>query len=266
MRFIQKSCCSVILFFLTFVLMHGVVEAEESYGWGFKKNDEHELPDVGKYEAILDKHDAYFADKTGEKTIYLTFDNGYEQGYTGKILDVLKKKDVPATFFVTGQYVESEPELIKRMADEGHIIGNHTYHHPDLTKVSKKSMRKELENLEKAVRETSGQKEMKYLRAPSGTFNEQTLKWTDDLGYIDIFWSLAFVDWNTDKQSGWKYAYDQMMDQVHPGAIVLLHTVSSDNAKALSHVIDDLEKEGYTFKSLDDMVMKDKLPEALYGF
>lgn len=266
MRFIQKSSCIMILLLFTFTSIHGVAEAEGSYGWGFKKNDQHELPDVGKYDAILDKYDAYYADKSGKKNIYLTFDNGYEQGYTGKILDVLKKNDVPATFFVTGQYVESEPDLVKRMADEGHIIGNHTYHHPDLTKESKEDMQDELDGVEKAVRKVSSQKEMKYLRPPSGTFSEKTLERAKDLGYIDIFWSLAFVDWNTDNQSGWKYAYDQMMDQIHPGAIVLLHTVSKDNAEALSHVINDLKEKGYTFKSLDDMVIQDKMPRALYGF
>jgi len=266
MRFIQKVCCVMMLLFLTFASVQGVAEAKSSYGWGFKKNDNHELPDVGKYEVILEGHHAYYADKSGEKNIYLTFDNGYEQGYTGKILDVLKENDVPATFFVTGQYVEEEPELIKRMAADGHIIGNHTYHHPDLTEISKESMKKELNSVEEAVAEVSSQKQMQYLRAPSGTFNEQSLKWADELGYIDIFWSLAFVDWNTDKQSGWEYAYEQITDQIHPGAIILLHTVSSDNAEALSHVITDLKKEGYTFKSLDDMVIKDMMPEGLYGF
>src|SRR5699024_10765273 len=131
-------------------------------------------------------HDAYYADASDEKNIYLTFDNGYEQGYTDDILDVLKKHDVPATFFVTGQYVESEPDLVKRMADDGHIIGNHTYHHPDLTNISKDSMQEELESLEEAVAKVSDQKEMKYLRPPKGTFNKETLTWANDLGYIDI--------------------------------------------------------------------------------
>lgn len=266
MHLTHKVGSIIILFFLVIASIQGVAEANNSYGWGFKKNDQHKIPDVGRYRTILDTYDAYYADKSGEKVIYLTFDNGYEQGYTGKILDVLKKNDVPATFFVTGHYVKSEPELVKRMADEGHIIGNHTNHHPDLTTISKDTMKKELRDLEKAVAAVSSQKEMKYLRPPKGTFNEQTLNWANELGYIHIFWSLAFIDWNTDKQSGWKYAYEQMMEQIHPGAIALLHTVSSDNAEALSHVITSLKKEGYSFRSLDELVMKDMMPKGLIGF
>lgn len=266
MQLIAKSCCTVALFLLIITLGQEVAIAKDTFGWGYKKNDQHKIPDVGKYEAILQEYNAYYADKSGDKVLYLTFDNGYEEGYTGKVLDVLKKKEVPATFFVTGHYVESEPDLVKRMVDEGHIIGNHSYHHPDLTVLSNASMQKELEDLEKEVGKISDQKEMKYLRPPKGTFNKDSLEWAADLGYIHIFWSLAFIDWNTGKQSGWKYAYDQIMDQIHPGAIILLHTVSSDNAEALSHVITDLKKEGYTFKSLDDMVMDDMVPQHLYGF
>lgn len=266
MQLIIRRCCIITLFFLIVTSGQAVAEAKSGFGWGFKKNDEHEIPDVGKYDAILDKYNAYYADKSGEKVLYLTFDNGYEEGYTGKVLDVLKKKDVPATFFVTGHYVESEPDLVKRMVDDGHIVGNHSYNHPDLTVLSNDSMQKELEDLEKEVGKVSDQKEMKYLRPPKGTFNKESLKWASDLGYIHIFWSLAFIDWDTDKQSGWEYAYDQIMDQIHPGGIILLHTVSSDNAEALSHVITDLKKEGYTFKSLDDMVMDDMVSKELYGF
>ncbi|GAA0419549.1 MAG: delta-lactam-biosynthetic de-N-acetylase [Bacillota bacterium] len=235
------------------------------YGWGYKKNSDHKLPDIGEYQDMLKKYGAYYADNTGEKTIYLTFDNGYEQGYTDNILNVLKKQQVPATFFVTGHYVESEPDLVKRMVDEGHIVGNHSYHHPDFSIMDKEAIKEELETLEDAVAEVSDQKEIKYLRPPRGMFNENTLKWSKELGYIHIFWSLAFKDWETKKQKGWKYAFEQTMDQVHPGAIILLHTVSSDNAEALDRIITELKKQGYRFKSLDDLVLKDQLPKAIYG-
>ncbi len=251
--------------FMFFAFSISVHPAAASYGWGYKKNDEHKIPDVGKYKEILDQYGAYYADHSGEKTIYLTFDNGYEQGHTAKVLDVLKEENVPAAFFVTGHYVKSAPELVKRMADENHIIGNHSYHHPDFTTLTKDKMKKELEDLQKDVAKVSAQKHMQYMRPPKGVFNEQTLKWSNTLGYTHIFWSLAFSDWNTDKQKGWKYAYDQVMDQVHPGAIILLHAVSSDNAEALSHMIKELRKQGYQFKSLDDLVMKDKVPGVLLG-
>lgn len=251
---------------LTFSLFHVASVEAEGYGWGYKKNSDHTLPYIGKYEEMLEKYSAYYADKSGEKNIYLTFDNGYEEGYTDDILDVLKKKEVPATFFVTGHYVKSEPDLVKRMVDEGHIIGNHSYHHPDFSVISKESMKKELEDLEKAVAEVSEQDNLKYLRPPRGIFNEQTLDWSYELGYLHIFWSLAFIDWETSKQKGWEYAFNQIMDQIHPGAIILLHTVSSDNAQALERLITELHKQGYAFKSLDDLVLEDKLPEAVYGY
>lgn len=260
----KKIIGLVTLTFLIFFYINPGSITASGYGWGYKKSTNHELPDIGKYKQLLDKYGAYYADDSGEKNVYLTFDNGYEQGYTGKILDTLKKENVPATFFVTGYYVESKPDLIKRMVNEGHIIGNHSYHHPDFSIISKKTMKKELETLEDAVAEISDQKHMKYLRPPQGTFNEQTLEWANELGYIHIFWSLAFTDWNTSKQKGEKHAYEQVMKQIHPGAIALLHTVSSDNAEALPRIINELKEKGYTFKSLDDLVLKDMLPEFTY--
>lgn len=235
-----------------------------AYGWGYKKNLKHEIPEIGEYRAILEKYNAFYVDESGEPVVYLTFDNGYEQGFTEDILNVLKKEEVPATFFVTGHYVEEEPELIRQMVEEGHIIGNHSYTHPDFTRLSKQEVKKELASLEEAVAAISDQKELKYLRPPRGTFNEKTLAWAEELGYIHVFWSLAFKDWITDDQKGWKYAYDQIMQQIHPGAIILLHTVSSDNATALEKVIQDLKKEGYQFKNLDDLLWKNTLNDVLY--
>lgn len=252
---------SILAFFLAFFIHTNQAHAL-GYGWGYKKNSDHQIPDIGKYHEMLKKYGAYYVDYSGEKVLYLTFDNGYEQGYTEGILDVLKEESVPATFFVTGHYVKSEPKLVKRMVDEGHIIGNHSYHHPDFSIMSKKAIKEELEALEQAVAHISDQKNLKYLRPPRGIFNEQSLKWSNELGYIHIFWSLAFNDWNTNQQKGWQYAYDQMMEQIHPGAIVLLHTVSSDNAEALPNVISELKKQGYEFKSLDDLVFKD----MIHGF
>lgn len=214
---------------------------------------------------MLDKYGGYYADESGDKVVYLTFDNGYEEGYTDDILDVLKEEDVPAAFFVTGHYVDSEPELVKRMVDEGHIVGNHSYTHPDLTTVTKDTMKKELESVQEQVAAISDQKQLTYMRPPKGAFNEQSMKWANELGYTHIFWSLAFVDWNTDAQKGGDYAFDQIMKQMHPGAIVLMHTVSSDNADALSKLIRELKEQGYQFKSLDDLVLKDTLPEGILG-
>lgn len=235
----------------------------DAYGWGYKKNTNGKAPEIGVYEEMLKTYGAYYIDDSGEKNIYLTFDNGYEEGYTPSILDVLKKENVPALFFVTGHYVESRPDLVKRMVDEGHIIGNHSYHHPDFSILSKDAIKTEVEDLEDKVAEITDQKELKYLRPPRGIFNEKTLEWTNDLGYIHVFWSLAFKDWETGNQKGWQYAFDEVMEQIHPGAIILLHTVSKDNAEALEALIKELRAQGYTFKSLDELVLKDQLPEAL---
>jgi len=234
-----------------------------SYGWGYKKNYENKIPDIGKYAQIIEGYPAYYIDDSGEKVIYFTFDNGYEMGYTEKILDVLQQEKVPATFFLTGHYIDEEPELVKRMVDDGHIIGNHSNNHPDFTTLSKEKMKIELETLEEKVKEVADQDEFIYFRPPRGTFNEQTLAWLDELGYVHVFWSVAFKDWIADEEKGWRYAYDQIMKQVHPGAIILLHTVSPDNANALERVIQDLKKDGYSFKSLDDLMLKKTLPDIL---
>lgn len=241
-------------------------ESPVSYGWGFVKSKDGSIPEVGKYQQLLDEYHGYYLDGSGEKTVYITFDNGYEQGYTGDILDVLKKHEVPAAFFITGHYVSSAPDLVKRMVDEGHIVGNHSYHHPDLTKVSKEKMQQELEMLEDAVADLTDQDDMHYLRAPRGTFSARSLKWSEELGYTNVFWSLAYADWKTGEQKGWQHAYDQVMAQMHPGAVVLLHSVSEDNAVALEKLIIELKKQGYTFRTLDDLVKQDILPKAITQF
>ncbi|WP_181350924.1 delta-lactam-biosynthetic de-N-acetylase [Thalassobacillus sp. CUG 92003] len=252
--------CLIITLMLTVVLPHSVSAA----GWGYKKN-KGELPEVGKYQDMIEKHDGIFADLSGDKVVYLTFDNGYEAGYTPMVLDTLKKKNVPATFFVTGHYLNSAPELVQRMVKEGHIIGNHSWNHPDLTTLSQAKLEEELKRVDEKVAELTAQDSITFLRPPKGTFDDQSLQMTRELGYIHAFWSIAFVDWETDKQKGWEYAYNSVVDQLHPGAVILLHTVAKDNAEALEHLIDELHKQGYTFKSLDHLMMKKLLPFPVYG-
>ncbi|MFC4401514.1 delta-lactam-biosynthetic de-N-acetylase [Gracilibacillus xinjiangensis] len=236
-----------------------------SYGWGYKKATDHEQPDVGKYKEILEKYNSFYVDTSGDKHVYLTFDNGYEAGFTEQILDVLKEENVPATFFLTGHYVDDKPDLVKRMLSEGHIIGNHSDTHRDFTKLSKEELKEDIEILSNKLKKVSNKAVVQYVRPPKGTFNEQSLQWANELGYTHVFWSLAFVDWNEGQEKGWQYAYNQVIDQIHPGAIVLMHTVSKDNADALAPIIKELKKQGYEFKSLDDLMMKQLLPEALIG-
>src|SRR5690625_2850538 len=252
---------SIYILIITILMLLAAFDTVYSYGWGYKKNYQNKLPEVGKFGDILEKYDAVYADLTADKEIYLTFDNGYEEGYTERVLDILKQEKVPATFFVTGHYAKTAPELVNRMVEDGHIIGNHSYYHPDFTTMSKGEIKQELDMLEREVAEVSDQKEMMYVRPPRGTFNENTLKWTGELGYIHVFWSVAFKDWETNNHKGWKYAYDPITEQIHPGAILLLHTVSEDNAEALEKVITQLKKEGYTFKSLDHLMKKQLFKE-----
>ncbi|ASF38388.1 delta-lactam-biosynthetic de-N-acetylase [Halobacillus halophilus] len=251
-----KYMLSLLVAF-TFLLQPLSIQAE---GWGYKKSNNGEAPDVGRYGPMLEKEDGFYVDSSGAPVIYLTFDNGYEQGYTGKVLDILKEKEVPATFFVTGHYIQSAPDLLKRMANEGHLIGNHSWSHPDFTKVSKEQMKEELDKVNQEVKKLTDQETMTFVRPPRGTFNEQTLKWAKEFGYTHAFWSLAFKDWETNNQKGWEYAYHSVLDQIHPGAVILLHTVSQDNAEALEQLIDELRKRGYHFGSLNDLMVKKLLP------
>ncbi len=226
------------------------------YHFGFKKSVNGKLPSIDEegFKEILNKHDSLFLGNTERKDLYLTFDNGYENGLTSAILDVLKAKQVPAAFFVTGHYVKEEPQLLKRMVDEGHIVGNHSWSHPDMSQLNETQIASELDRVDEQVQRITGQKKMQYLRPPRGIFNERVLAASRKLGYRSVFWSIAYKDWDVNAQRGAGYAFDQVMKQLHPGAILLLHSVSRDNAEALGSIIDKAREQGYTFRSLDELV------------
>ncbi|WP_018923381.1 delta-lactam-biosynthetic de-N-acetylase [Salsuginibacillus kocurii] len=254
--FIMIGISLFLVMFLTYD-----VAADPVYNWNFKPAENNEPPTTEPhYEKLLEKYGGFYKGPANEKNIYLTFDNGYENGYTEDVLDVLKEKNVPAAFFVTGHYISEEGELIQRMVDEGHTVGNHSWHHPSLPEVSDERLKRELGEIDEYYQDLTGDKEgVKYVRPPRGTFNERTLRMIEELGYTTIFWSFAYVDWNIDRQKGADYAYHQIMRRVHPGAVMLLHSVSSDNAEALERVITDLENDGYTFRSLDELAAKEDL-------
>ncbi len=254
----RNSIIIITIFLLVGIFLLIPVTANNTYHFGFKKSKDGNPASIAQegYLNILKKYDAIFLGDTNKKELYLTFDNGYENGYTNKILDILKEKEVPATFFVTGHYVSSQPELIIRMFSDGHIIGNHSWSHPDMTKISDAQIEKELNNVYNEVFKLTGQLEMKYLRTPKGIFNEQSLAVSKKLDYTNVFWSIAYVDWDRNKQRGGKYAFDKVTSQLHSGAVILLHTVSKDNVDALSDIIDYAREQGYEFKSLDEMVIK----------
>ncbi|MBD2846920.1 delta-lactam-biosynthetic de-N-acetylase [Paenibacillus sp. IB182496] len=223
------------------------------YHFGFKKSRAGQPASIEQegFKSLLERHGAIFKGDGSRKDLYLTFDNGYENGYTATILDVLQERQVPATFFVTGHYVKDQPELLRRMAREGHLIGNHSWSHPDMTTIGDARIREELAKVQQAVQEVTGQREMRYLRPPRGIFSDRSLAVSHAAGYTNVFWSVAYKDWDTKQQKGGQYAYDNVVAQLHPGAVILLHAVSKDNAEALGRIIEEARRQGYEFRSLD---------------
>jgi peptidoglycan-N-acetylmuramic acid deacetylase len=250
----------IIVYILTFFLVFPSTTFAYSnapHGWGIVPAKNETPPDAGEQlNKLLSNTGSVYLGDTTKKDVYLTFDNGYENGFTPKFLDVLKKHGVHGTFFITGHYIKENPELVKRMVNEGHIVGNHSWSHPDMTTIGDQKIIEELEQVKMAYQELTGKTEMKYFRPARGVFSERTLKLVNKQGYENIFWSLAYVDWKVDQQRGWKYAYDNVMKMIHPGAVILMHTVSKDNAEAMDAIITGLHKRGYQFKSLDDLMME----------
>ena len=202
----------------------------------------------------LAKYDAYYLGDTSKKVIYLTFDCGYENGYTEQILDALKKHNAPAAFFVVGNMIETAPDIVRRMAAEGHIVGNHTYHHPNMSAISDQAaFQKELDSLAALYKETVGQDLPMYYRPPQGKYSTENLKQAQALGYKTVFWSLAYVDWYVDKQPTAEQAYAKLLPRIHDGAIVLLHSTSKTNAEILDDLLTKWEEMGYSFASLEDL-------------
>jgi len=222
------------------------------YSWYFKRTDKHSPPTTEPEFLQMLKGKGYFIGDTSKKQIYLTFDEGYENGYTAQILDTLKANNVKAAFFITGHYVEKNPDLVKRMAAEGHIIGNHSNTHPSMPSVSNEEIIKELDTVEKQVEKLTGQK-MHYFRPPRGEFNQRVLDAAFREGYKTIFWSMAYRDWVVNEQPGKEAAFNFVTNNIHNGAIILLHAVSKSNAEALDSIIKELKERGYTFAGLDQL-------------
>ena len=231
------------------------VPASAEGNWGLSFQEEGKTPVGNATFEELAKYDAFYAEQTEEKHIYLTFDVGYENGNTASILDTLKKHNVSATFFVVGTYIESDPELVKRMAEEGHIVGNHTWHHPDMSQIAAMdAFKKELEDVENAYLEVTGEEMTKFYRPPQGKYSEANLKMAQELEYKTFFWSLAYVDWYDDNQPTKEEAFDKLLGRIHPGAIVLLHSTSDTNALILDELIQKWEEMGYTIRSLTELL------------
>ncbi len=222
------------------------------YGWGFRNNNDHTPPEIGKYKEEIANTDAFYIGDSLKHNIYLTFDAGYDNGNLASILDILQEKEVQATFFITGDFLNRCSDLVKRIANEGHLVGNHTWHHYNITKLNKQELEKEIKQVEDKYYEITNKEINHFFRPPEGEFNHQSLENVKAIGYKTIFWSLAYKDWDTKHQHGKDYAYNSVMNKIHNGAIILMHTVSTDNKEALPYIIDELRNQGYIFSSLND--------------
>ena len=237
---------------VAFTVFSGSVLETGSWGLSFRQSGTPPLGNAGADQ--LRQYDAAYIGDTTQPRIYLTFDAGYENGCTTKILDVLKQQEVPAAFFLVGHYIEKNADLVRRMAEEGHIVANHTMHHYDMSKLTKKeAFAKELQDLEDLYKETTGREMPKYYRPPQGIYSEENLKMAQELEYKTVFWSLAYVDWNKDAQPKPEEAYAKLLPRTHNGAVVLLHSTSQTNADILEELITKWKDMGYTFGTIAEL-------------
>ena len=233
--------------------------SDEVFSWYCMRNKEHMQPGVDANMSFIEKYDGYYVDKkhsdsSEEKVVYLTFDAGYENGNIEKILDVMKEEKVTGAFFILGNLIKKEPELVRRMADEGHIVANHTASHKDMTKIdSIEEFSAELKALDSLYEEATGKQLSRYYRPPEGKFDERSLNFAQSLGYKTVFWSFAYADWDNQKQPSAESAKAKIFDNIHNGAVILLHPTSATNAEIMSDVIKALKADGYRFGTLDEL-------------
>ena len=226
----------------------------ETGAWGLSFQTEGQPPVGPAGDKQLYPYDAAYLGDTTQKVLYLTFDSGYENGSTEKILDTLKKHNAPAAFFLVGNYIERNADLVRRMVEEGHIVGNHTMHHLDMSKLSdKEAFTKELQDLEKLFKETTGKDLPKFYRPPQGIYSQENLQMAKELGYKTVFWSLAYVDWKNDAQPTREQAFEKLLPRTHNGAVVLLHSTSKTNAEILDELLTKWESAGYRFAPINEL-------------
>lgn len=223
-----------------------------SWGLSFRQEGAAPIGNAGMDQ--LRRYDAAYLGDTTQKVLYLTFDAGYENGCTEKILDILKAHDVKAAFFLVGNYIERNADLVRRMVEEGHTVGNHTMHHYDMSKISDKdTFTKELGDLEALYQETTGQELPKFYRPPQGIYSEENLRMAQELGYKTVFWSLAYVDWKNDAQPDPAASIEKLLKRTHNGAVILLHSTSKTNEQILDTLLTRWEAEGYTFAPIGEL-------------
>ncbi len=235
----------ILIVFMAFLLLVSLAPSVDASGWGFKKNDDHTTPEIGSYQKMIEDTNSYYIGDATKKKVYLTFDAGYDNGNLQTILDTLAIKKVHATFFVTGDFINRFGDLTLEMMLDGHVIANHSYSHRGITSLSKDELKADLERLEHTYEKLTLSTMPKLFRPPEGTFDRTSLLYLKELGYKTVFWSIAFKDWEENKQNGKLYSYNSVVDNLHNGAIILMHTVSSSNAEALGDIIDEIKRQGY---------------------
>ncbi|MCL2198670.1 MAG: polysaccharide deacetylase family protein [Defluviitaleaceae bacterium] len=243
----KKFICTLV----GIILFSNVVIAES---WGVYFPKDGGRPETNATAEHLLQYDAYFMGNEDEKVLYLTFDAGYETDLTAGILDILKKQEVPAAFFLVGTYIRDYPQLVTRMVEEGHIVANHTMTHPDMSKIAnKEDFAKELSQVEEIYKNLTGEEIPKFYRPPRGVYSEKNLEHAKELGYKTMFWSTAYKDWERDNQPSREEAFSKLIPRTHPGAIILLHNVSQTNADILDELLTKYKEMGYRFESLYDL-------------
>lgn len=256
---LYRQLAAVLLCMTAFVFCVGAVN-DPAIGWYFKKNDDHTLPSLDAGLSYITEYDGYYADtrvSDDDPVIYLTFDAGYENGNVAKILDVLEEHNAKGTFFVLSHLIDAEPDLVRRMADGGHLVCNHTATHPDLTAVSDEQFRHELSALAASYEACVGREMPLYFRPPEGKFNRRVLSLAREMGYKTIFWSLAYADWDNGKQPNPEAAKKLLLDHTHNGMVLLLHPTSATNAAILDDLMNAWEEMGYRFGTPDELTREE---------
>ena len=257
-----KKIISFIIIFLILINAVCLSGYANKFGlsWYVKRTKDHSQPELPPEFSLIKEFNAiyvdkdHFSDKDAELHIYLTFDAGYENGNVEKTLDILKENEVKGSFFILSHIIDTNPELIKRMSDEGHLVCNHTATHKDVSEIDNfEEFRKEIENLESKYTQITGKNMAKFFRPPEGRFSRKSLEFAEKLNYRTVFWSFAYEDWNNNSQMSREAAKKKIFDNIHNGAILLLHPTSSTNAEILGEIIAELKSQGYRFKSIDEI-------------
>lgn len=253
--FISFLLTLILVLSPTFLSINAMVNDDSELNWYFVNRKDGKIPECPKESAdFFQNFSSYYVGDTSKKVLYLTFDEGYENGNTPKILDILKEEQVPAAFFVVKPYIKDYPDIVKRMVDEGHLVCNHTSHHPSMASITNKDkFILEFTEVEDEYKKVTNLDMPKFFRPPMGKYSKNSLKHTQELGYKTIFWSFAYKDWLVDNQPSEKDAINRIVSGAHPGAILLLHAVSNTNVNVLETVIHQLKSDGYEFKALTEL-------------